>query len=482
MTSACTVLRVTRLQTASLFLFCCAFFLVLMSGHIYARDEETLFQMTDGITLHGEPLVSPEVWGIVDSSAPSKHGLRPTSYAPGQPLIAVPLYWLGRAVGAAAGPSYAVYLTRFVVLTFNVFATAAMAALLFRFALAFGYRGWVGVALAVCYSVGTFALIQARTFFAEPLTACLVLLSFLLLRQAGTGDVMDRRQRALLIGSGFASGAALLVKIHAALFVPMLALYLVLTVFPMTRSLRERSAWRLLLMRGICWGGGFAGPLPALPLLDRLLMPGWGAVRTAARTGAVAVLLAGMFVQSLAIAVSFDIPILTSTSDHARAFTLAQSPIVLAARTARSRLTTWWSEEHPAANSFMLARGLYPSEGDTTSLFPRWTDGQALVALHPRGGAAVHIKLTYFDHRPAPMRATATPVTLSLGAETLAPVDRLAIAPANERFILAYDLSPALLHTAGARLTIRTPTWNPATAGVSDRNEPLGIRRADDPG
>ncbi len=586
MRPASTASRVTRLQTASLFLFCCTFFLALMSGHIYARDEETLFQMTDGIALHGEPLVSPEVWGIVDSSAPSKHGLRPTSYAPGQPVVAVPLYWLGRAVGAAAGPSYAVYLTRFVVLTFNVFATAATATLLFRFALAFGYRERVGVALAVCYSAGTFALIQARTFFAEPLTACLVLLAFLLLRQAGTGDVADRRQRALLVGSGLAGGAALLVKIHAALFLPALALSLALAVFPGLRDLRERSAWRLLLVRGVCWCGGFAGPLvvllltnrwlygsplttgygtdagnafttplltglhgllyssgkgiiwyapplvfalvglprflrrlpregasilgaaainllfyarlqywdgagawgpryllivlpwlllPALPFLDYLLMPGWGALRTAARAGAVAVLLAGIVVQSLAIAVSFDIPILTSTSDDARAFTFAQSPIVVAARTARSRLSTWWGEEHPATNTLTLSRGLYPSEGETSSLFPRWTDGQALVALHPRDGAAVHIKLTYFDHRPAPMRATATPVTLSLGAATLAPTDRLAIAPANEGFILAYDLSPALLRTAGGRVTIATPTWNPATAGVSDRNEPLGI-------
>ena len=87
----------------------------------------------------------------------------------------------------------------------------------------------------------------------------------------------------------------------------------------------------------------------------------------------------------------------------------------------------------------------------------------------------MHIKLTYFDHRPAAMRTVATPVTLMLGTTTLTPVDRLPLAPANEGFILAYDLSPALLHANGTDLTISTPTWNPAAAGVSNRDEPLGI-------
>lgn len=580
------VARTARLQTAGVFLLGCAFFLALMSGHIYARDEETLFQMTDGIALHGEPLVSPEVWGIVDSAAPSKHGLRPTSYAPGQPLAATPLYWVGRAVGAAAGSRYAVYLNRFVVLAFNGFVTAATAAFLFRFALALGYRGRVGAALAVCYGAGTFALVQARTFFAEPLTACLVLLSFLLLRRATASDATDHRQRLIIAGSGFTIGAALLVKIHAALFLPVLALYLALTAFPTMPHLRGRSAWRSLLVRSLCWGGGFAAPLvallltnrwlyggafttgygdeagnvfttplatglhgllyssgkgiiwyapplvfailgaprffrrfpregiavlsvaainllfyarlrywhgdgswgpryllivlpwlllPALPSLDLLISPGRGVLRAAARTGAVAVLLAGIVVQSLAVAVSFDLPILTSTSEHARFFTPAQSPIAISFRTARARFRAWWREEHPAVNTFLLDRGLYPSEGDRTSLFPRWTDGDALVALHPRDGAAVHLKLTYFDHRPAPLRATPTPVTVAVGGETLAPVDRLPIAPANEGFILAYDLSPALLRTAGTRVAIIAPTWNPAAAGVGDRDEPLGI-------
>ena len=577
--------RRDRLRTASVFFFAAAFFLLLASGHIYARDEETLYQMADGVARHGEPLVSPDDWGIVDSTAPSKHGLRPTSYAPGQPVLAVPWYWAGDAVGALGGSASAVYLSRFVTLTFNGFVTAATAALLFRFALAFGYRARVGVALAVCFGVATFALVLARTFFSEPLTAFLVLLAFFLLRQACGDTAIGRRHGVLLAGSGCALAAALLVKVHAALFVPVLTLFLLCSAFPSARSLREPFRRRLLVWRALWWGGGavlpvaalllyntwlYGGPfttgygdtlnvfptplltglygllfssgkgvlwfappllfaamgslpfarrfpreaiailcaalinllfyarleiwsgdgawgpryllivlpwllLPALPVLDRLLAPGRGYAKTFARAGAVAVVLFGALIQSLGIAVSFDVPLLTNPNNNARYFSPAQSPIVLSYRTARSRFTVWWAEHHPPVNTFRLGDGLYPPEGDHPGHFPRWTNGDAVVTLNPADGAALHIKLTYFDHRPDAMRATATPVMLALGAEGLAPVDRLSIAPANEGFILAYDLPAALVRSAGHRLVIRTPTWNPALAGAGDRDEPLGI-------
>lgn len=577
-------LRRIRSATGGVFLIAAAIFLLLMSGHIYARDEETLFQMTDGIARRGVPLVSPEVWGIVDSAAPSKNGLRPTSYAPGQALLALPWYGLGRVAGAVGGERYAVYLTRFCVLTFNAFATAALVALLFRFAVALGYRTRVGVALAACYGLATFAAIQARTFFAEPLTALLAFLAFFLLWQSGDGEASGWRQRTLLACSGFIIGFALLVKIHAALFLPALALPLVLPAFPSMHRIADRAVWRAALLRSVWWGAGFAPPvvalllynrwlyggpfttgygdgpnvfttplatglhgllwssgkgliwyapplafaivgaprfvrrfpragiavlcatllnvlfyarlaywhgdgswgpryllialpwlmLPALPTLDHLLNPGRSAIAIAARGVAAAILLAGMLVQSLALAVSFDTPIIT-TSEEARHFTPSQSPIVVSYRTARTRFAAWRADRNPPTNSFTLAEGLYPAEGDRAALFPRWTAGSAHVTLNPRRGTAVHIKLTYFDHRPAASRAAATPVVVTLGKETLTLGDRLSIAPANEGYILAYDVSPALLRAAGDRLTISAPTWNPSRTGVSDRDENLGI-------
>ena len=118
--------------------------------------------------------------------------------------------------------------------------------------------------------------------------------------------------------------------------------------------------------------------LPALPVLDFVLVPGWSAVRTAARAGAITVLLAGIFVQSLAIAVSFDIPILTSTSDTARYFTPAQSPLVLSFRTAQSRLTTWWSDGTSRREYVLTQSGPLPFGGRRHSALPsldKWAGG-----------------------------------------------------------------------------------------------------------
>lgn len=577
--------RHDRRWTASVFFFAAAFFLLLASGHIYARDEETLYQMADAIALHGEPFVSPDVWGIVDSAAPSKHGLRPTSYAPGLPLLALPWYWAGRAIGALGGESSAVYVSRFVVLTFNAFVTAATASLLFRFALALGYRARVGVALAVCYGVATFALIQARTFFAEPLTALLVLLAFFLMRRAHDSTPTSRRQGLLLAGSGFMMASSLLVKIHAALFFPALALYLFCSAFVSVRQLRDPSRWREFVRRALWWSVGcalpvaalllynrwvYGGPLTtgygdapnffttplttgligllvssgkgiiwyappllfaaigapsfarrfpreaiailcaalinplfyarltfwsgdgawgpryllmllpwlllvALPILDRLLRPARGFIPSFARGAAAMVVLAGALIQFLGIAVSFDVPLLTNGDENARHFSPAQSPIVLAYRTTATRFTTWWAYNHPQVATLRLDAGLYPSEGDPATHFPRWTNGDATVTLYSPRNAALHVKLTYFDHRPAAMRATATPVALALGTQSLTPVDRIAIASANEGFILAYDIPATLLRSAGRRLAIITPTWNPSSTGVSDRDQSLGI-------
>ncbi len=577
--------RFARKCAAAVFLLTSALFLALMSGHIYARDEETLYQMTDGIALRGQPLVSPLVWGIVDSTAPSKHGLRPTSYAPGQPLVAVPWYWLGRALSGLAAPEYAAYLTRFVILSFNVFVTAAVAALLCRFALVLGYRARSGIALAFCYSGATFAMIQARTFFAEPLTALLVLLAFFLIQQACHRDASNRLRPRMLAASGFVLGCALFVKIHAALFFPVLALYLTMETIPSFRRFPAWLQWRALLVRAAWWLAGLALPLaalllynrwlygspfstgygdtlnvyttplatglyglllssgkgiiwyapplifgliglprflrrfprigsailgaaavnfifyarlaiwsgdgawgpryllivlpwlllPALPTCEYLLAPGRRGVKVAARVAGLLVILAGIVVQLLAVAVSFDVPLLTNPNDHARYFSPSQSPIVLSYHVARSRIGTWWADRQPPANSFVLATGFDPPEADLTDHFPRWTNGNATITLNPPTNTALHLKITYFDHRPPAMRATATAVTVALGNEAIVPVDRLAIAPANEGFILAYDIPPALLHSAGRRLTIVTPTWNPSRAGVSDRDEELGI-------
>ena len=263
-----------RRLTIGVFLVAAAVYLLLMSGHIYARDEETLFQMTESIAWHGTTLVSPDAWGIVESPVPGKNGLLATSYAPGQSLLAVPLYWSGAAIAHAGGAAAAPYLHRFIVLAFNSFVTAATVALLFRFALALGYRVRAGVALAVCYGIATYALIQARTFFAEPLTALLVFLAFFLMYEACASVRSVPRRDLLLAASGFVIACALGVKVHAALFLPALALYLALTTVPSVRSLSDAAIWPALCRRGAAWVAGMTIPVLALMAYNAWLYGG----------------------------------------------------------------------------------------------------------------------------------------------------------------------------------------------------------------
>jgi hypothetical protein len=417
------------------------------------------------------------------------------------------------------------------------------------------------------------------------LTALLVLFAFILLYEACACAGTIWRQRILLTASGLVIASALSVKIHAALFLPALALYLTLATVPSVRALSSGAVWRALVGRSLMWLAGMALPvlafltyntwlyggplttgygdspdifttplhtgvygllfssgkgliwyappilfalgglpaflrrfppmgsailcagiinvlfyarlrfwhgegswgpryllivlpwllLPALPALDRLLAPGSGWRIALARAVAIVIVLAGISVQMLAIMVSFDIPVLTTTNEQARFFTPAQSPIVTAARTANERLRVWWRDGHLRPDTLVLRDGFYPAEGDTGTFFPRWTAAAAVVTLHTVNGAALHIKLTYFDDRPAAMRATPTPVSVALGTTPLVPVDHLSIAPDNEGFILAYDISPELFRQAGNRLVISAPTWNPAAAQVSQRDEDLGI-------
>ena len=76
------------------------------------------------------------------------------------------------------------------------FVTAAMVALLYRLTRLLGYSGRVALALAVIYGLATTAWPQSRTFFAEPLTAFLLVLSLYGIRRGTAQSVVGSRQSA----------------------------------------------------------------------------------------------------------------------------------------------------------------------------------------------------------------------------------------------------------------------------------------------
>lgn len=253
----------TRRALALFFLFA-AFYCLTASGHFYAIDEEILYDTTTSIVERHTLALPAGMWylsAITQEPAANRPVYSP--YMPGQPLIAVPLYLLGRAVAALFPAPLHGYLTRFVVGLLGPLVTAATVALLYRLARVLGYRSGPALGLAVSYGLATLAWPHGRTFFAEPLTAFLTLVAFYGLCRA-THAARQRVSHGWLVGAGAVMVLALVVKPHAALLAPIFALYLLGRLITLYRAGEGRLAWRGVVAGLLAWAAGVG--LVAAPL------------------------------------------------------------------------------------------------------------------------------------------------------------------------------------------------------------------------
>ena len=248
-------------HTTALFLAFLGFYLLTASGHLYAVDEETLFRITEGLVERRSVALPANAWGMVGNRA-TPDGPLYAQYTPGQPLAALPLYLVGRLLATRFPAADAGYVLRFCVALLGAFVTAATVALLYNLARQLGYGGRAALALAATYGLATGAWPHGRTFFAEPLTALCLLAAFYALR-VGTATGRD----GWLVGAGLVTVAACIVKPHAAIAVPILALYLLARVAAAPRQDRQPRRHTppiaALIRAGLAWGIGLA--LGALP-------------------------------------------------------------------------------------------------------------------------------------------------------------------------------------------------------------------------
>ncbi len=250
----------SRRTTLALFLAFLGFYLLTASGHLYAVDEETLFRITEGIVERRSVALPDNAWGMVGNRA-TPGGPLYAQYTPGQPVAALPLYLLGRLLTPRFPAADAGYVLRFCVSLLGAFVTAATVALLYNLARQLGYGGRAALALAATYGLATGAWPHGRTFFAEPLTALCLLAAFYALR---VGTATGRN--GWLVGAGLATIAACIVKPHAAIAVPILALYLLARVAlapEQRRAGRYALPFAAISRAGFAWGLGLG--LGALP-------------------------------------------------------------------------------------------------------------------------------------------------------------------------------------------------------------------------
>ncbi len=252
------------IRTLALFLCFLGLYLLTTSGHFYAVDEETIYVLTESIGAHGTFALPRGAWGLVLSPQSPEPGPAYSIFPPGQPFAALPLFFIGQLVAPLFPAAQEGYVLRFFVALLGSFTTAAMVALLYRLARLLGYGGRTALAFAAIYGLATTAWPQGRTFFAEPLTALLLVFGFYGIRRgtmtqeiAETG-CSDRRTRLILLAAGASTVASLVVKPHAALALPGLGLYLLWRAGDFHRADRRWAfSWRQVItpIATFCLGG-----------------------------------------------------------------------------------------------------------------------------------------------------------------------------------------------------------------------------------
>jgi hypothetical protein len=573
--------RRERRRALALFLAFAGFYLLLASGHFYATDEETVYSLTESLVERHTVAMPEGAWGLATSTG--RDGRQYAVTGPGQSFLAVPLYLLGKTAAPLLPPGGRGYATRFAVALFNPLVTAATVAILYALAQRLGSRGGAALGLAAIYGLATTAWPHGRTFFAEPLTALLLLLAFYGFRR-GTEA---RPAYGWLVPSGAAMVCALAVKPHAALAVPFLGLYLLIRAADLRLVAgRVQIAWfravRLLLAAGIgmacgavplglynlslfgnplrtgyggqsaadlfvvpfatglygltvssgkgllwysppillalvgwwpfwrrwraealvclalvvahfafygrifAWhGDGSWGPRYLMVMLPFAILPLVGLLeglraRPVRLTLVGAVVAAGVVVQLLGVLVNFDWYILRS-DQATRHFSPPASPILAHARMLTERADEWRVRLFPPARSAVLIAGFdaaEPPPGRPTErpgLFPRWTTGTGVIALHPATREPLIVKLTFFDHRPAAQRIDRPTILVDGVALPEAAMTREDVTGTGEGWIYQFAVPPTAITDAGARVTLQSAAWNPHAQGQGERDEMLGV-------
>lgn len=192
-------------------------YLLSTGGHTSSKDEELLFGVTENLVVWKSFALN-----AARPDAPSEYSY----YGPGQPVIAAPLYAIGRGVASFFPDDAYPWVTRVVTLWLNPLVTAATAAMLYLSVTLLGYSYRIALVTALIYGLATQAWPYSKTFFGEPLTALLPFAAFVLLQQAAQLPLaLPRTKYVLFFASGVLTTLSLPVKVHAALVVPFVGIY-----------------------------------------------------------------------------------------------------------------------------------------------------------------------------------------------------------------------------------------------------------------
>ncbi len=217
-----------------LFLTFLGLYLLTMGGHLYSPDEEILFQMTRAIAERGSLAVERPKEMPPFAVRVGVDGREYGQYGIGQPLLAVPFYWLGRMLAEQfdslpIGFSVIQYhgrtppeeWQRLGVSLFNQLIAALVVVVLFSLAADLAGDRTAAALTAILYGAGTIAWVHSKPFFTETLATLCILLSFALVVRARLYG-----RPGWLALAGCAAGYALLTRLDSIAAFPALGLML----------------------------------------------------------------------------------------------------------------------------------------------------------------------------------------------------------------------------------------------------------------
>lgn len=216
-------------------LFCLLVYVLSGVGVITHVDGVVNYALARSLVDHGAFWLDPNQPALQFNPVPVV-GADGRTYAPynlGLPLLIAPLYAVG-AVLSKVLPHFAEFTAAdFLVSMTNALVTAATAWVVVSFVLEFGFGRRAALLAGAGFAFGSMAWMYSTTLFTEPATGLCVLSSALLLVRSRRSP----RPAVLLLAAGVAAGGALFMRITGALFVPGLALYLLL--------IHRQAGWRL---------------------------------------------------------------------------------------------------------------------------------------------------------------------------------------------------------------------------------------------
>jgi len=268
--------RTQRLFLAVAFLTL-AVYLVSARGLPQTFDEQIVFDTTAALA-HGNANIGPALQkefrpgtGAARVAAgltvARSDGRRAGIYGLGTSLVGAPLYTVGRLVADVSPPAKRAQVLVTATMFTDALITATTVLVLMMLCLLLGAPPAGAVLIGVSFGLGSYAYPHALTLFTEPGTGlCLIAAVLFAVRAARTGSRMD------LFACGAGAGAALLFRVSAALFVPVIGLWLLIAAWRSREALGRETPTRSWQRRVVAFGAWFtagaAGPLLAMLVVN----------------------------------------------------------------------------------------------------------------------------------------------------------------------------------------------------------------------